>query len=137
TPVGALVAAPKYADVLGPGTHGCTMGGNPLCAAAGVATMKLIHDQGLLEAARTKGAAIVDAVTSAGISKVKQVRGKGLMIGIELDCPGKEVYSACLERGLIVNCTQDTVVRLAPPLIVSEDDLHQGLEILIEVLKAG
>jgi len=136
-PGGGCIAKPRPGGKKGPRTPRGTPGGNPLCAAAGVATMKLIHDQGLLEAARTKGAAIVDAVTSAGISKVKQVRGKGLMIGIELDCPGKEVYSACLERGLIVNCTQDTVVRLAPPLIVSEDDLHQGLEILIEVLKAG
>lgn len=134
-PVAACVASPKYADVLVPGTHGCTLGGNPLCAAAGAAVMKLIEDENLLAAAEAKGAACVEAVRSAGAGKVKQIRGKGLMIGIELDCPGKEVFNACLDRGLIINCTQETVLRLAPPLTISEADLNAGLEILIEVLK--
>jgi len=135
-PVAACVAAPKYADVLVPGTHGCTLGGNPLCAAAGVAVMKLIEDEDLLAAANRKGARITEAIRSAGIGKVKQVRGKGMMIGIELDGPGKAIFSACLERGLVINCTQETILRLAPPIVIDEADLAAGLEILIDVLRA-
>jgi len=135
-PVAACVARPALGEQMVPGTHGCTMGGSPICAAAGAATMKLIEDENLVEAARTKGARIVEAITSAGIGKVKQVRGMGLMIGIQLDGPGKEVFDACLERGLIINCTQETVLRLAPPLVIADADLDAGLEILLDVLRS-
>ncbi len=134
-PVAACVAKPALAEKMVPGTHGCTLGGNPLCAAAGAAVMKLIEEENLLAAARDKGAACIDAVRSAGAGKVKNIRGKGLMIGIELDCPGKEIFNACLGRGLIVNCTQETVLRLAPPLTISESELSAGLEIFIDALK--
>ncbi|MHC4718083.1 MAG: aminotransferase class III-fold pyridoxal phosphate-dependent enzyme, partial [Planctomycetota bacterium] len=87
-------------------------------------------------AAEKKGAAVVEALTAAGIGRIREVRGKGLMIGIELDGPGKDVLAGCLDRGLIINCTQDTVLRLAPALTISESDLSSGLEILIDVLKA-
>jgi len=130
------VAKPALGEQLVPGTHGCTMGGNPLCAAAGAATMRLIEEENLLDAAVSKGAAITEMLRSAGIGRIKQVRGKGLMIGIELDAPGKEVHAACMERGLIINCTQETVLRLAPALVISEADLSEGMEILIDVLKA-
>ncbi len=133
-PVAACVARAELAEKMGPGTHGCTVGGNPLCAAAGAAVMKLIEREGLLAAAERKGAAIVDAIERAGVGKVKAVRGKGLMIGIELDRPGKEVFAACLDRGLIINCTRETVLRLAPPLTIEESDLSEGLDILLDVL---
>ncbi|MHC4717108.1 MAG: aspartate aminotransferase family protein, partial [Planctomycetota bacterium] len=126
TPVAACVARPALGEQMVPGTHGCTMGGNPLCAAAGVATMKLIEAENLLEAAEKKGAAVVEALTAAGIGRIREVRGKGLMIGIGLDGPGKDILAACLDRGLIINCTQDTVLRLAPALTISESDLSSG-----------
>ncbi len=133
-PVAACVARPELARQMVPGTHGCTLGGNPLCAAAGAAVMELIEAEGLVQAAKEKGRMIVEAVASAGIGRVREVRGKGMMIGIELDGSGKEAFEACLARGLIVNCTQERVLRLAPPLTIAQADLSRGLEILLEVL---
>ncbi len=134
-PVGACVAAPKYADVLSPGTHGCTMGGQPLCAAAGAAAMKLIAEEDLVERAATKGAEVMQALRDANLSCVKEVRGAGLMIGIELDKPSKQVFVEAMDRGLLVCVARETVLRLAPPLIIEDDLLEKGLAILIEVLK--
>jgi predicted acetylornithine/succinylornithine family transaminase len=136
TPLGACVAAPKYQDVLQPGQHGCTMGGNPLCAAAGVATMKLIEDEGLLTRAEEKGQEVMSALRNKKIGCIKEVRGKGLMIGIDLDKPGKDVVSACMAAGLLINCTRDTVLRLAPPLVITDALLRKGMRILIKALKA-
>jgi predicted acetylornithine/succinylornithine family transaminase len=134
-PVAACVAAPKWADVLQPGMHGCTGGGNPLCAAAGAAAMKLIEDEKLVERSAQKGAELMEAVRRAKVPCVKNVRGAGLMIGIELSRPGKEVFLACLQRGLYINCTADTVLRLAPPLTTPDVDFAKALEILLDVLK--
>jgi predicted acetylornithine/succinylornithine family transaminase len=135
-PVGACVAAPKVQDVLGPGTHGCTLGGNPLCAAAGAAAMKLIEDEGLVDRVAATGERIMQALRGAGVGCVKQVRGKGMMIGLQLDRPAKDVFLTCMQRGLLVCFAQTHVLRLAPPLVIGDDDLQQGLEILLDVLKA-
>jgi len=135
-PVAAMVAKPALAEKLVPGTHGCTMGGNPLCVAAGVAVMKLIEQENLLEAANRKGQFIISALKAAGIGRIKDIRGKGLMLGIALDGPGKEIVTACLQRGLLINCTQDSVLRLAPPLVIADAQLQRGMEILIDVLKS-
>ncbi|HUT61782.1 MAG TPA: aminotransferase class III-fold pyridoxal phosphate-dependent enzyme, partial [Phycisphaerae bacterium] len=135
-PVGACVAAPKWQDVLQPGTHGCTGGGNPLCAAAGAAAMKLIEAEGLVERAATTGAEVMQTLRDAKVPCVREVRGAGLMIGIELDKPGKQVFLDCLKRGLYINCTQETVLRLAPALTTAEEDLSRGLDILLGVLRA-
>jgi len=134
-PVGVCVASPKYADVLGAGKHGCTMGGNPLCAAAGAACMKLIADEGLVERAETKGLQVMRAIRDAGIGCVKDVRGKGLMIGIELDVQAKGVFLEAMKRGLLVCIAGASVVRLAPPLVIEDELLEKGLDMLIDVLK--
>lgn len=134
-PVGACVAAPKWQDTLQPGMHGCTGGGNPLCAAAGAAAMKLIETDNLLDAAIAKGKRITDALRAAKASSVKDVRGFGLMVGVELNKSGKEIFQACLARGLFINCTQDTVLRLAPALTINDEELSKGLDILIDVLR--
>jgi predicted acetylornithine/succinylornithine family transaminase len=136
-PIAAMVAAPRHQDVLGPGKHASTMGGNPLCAAAGVATMQVIESEGLVERAAEKGEKLMSALRRARIGYVKEVRGKGLMIGIELDKPGKDIVSNCLARGLLINCTQETVLRLAPPLTTPDSLLNKGLWILINVLKTA
>jgi predicted acetylornithine/succinylornithine family transaminase len=135
-PLGVCVAAPKWQDVLGPGKHACTMGGNPLCTAAGLATMKLIEEEDLVSRAAAKGQEVMDKLRRAKIGCVKDVRGKGLMIGIELDKPGRDVLLACMAAGLLINCTHDTVLRLAPPLVTSDAQLRKGLRILIKALKA-
>ena len=134
-PVGACVAAAKYADVLGAGSHGCTLGGNPVCAAAGAACMRLIEEEDLVARAAEKGEQIMGAIRDAKVGPVKQVRGKGMMIGIELDAPARETFLKAMDRGLLVCYAGQKVLRLAPPLIVSESDLAAGLEILIDVLK--
>ena len=135
-PVGACAASAKYADLLGPGMHGCTMGGNPLCAAAGAAAMKLIEDEDLVGRAAEMGRQTMQAIRNAGIPCVKEVRGAGMMIGIEVDKAARDVFLACMDAGLLVCYAQQHVVRLAPPLIISDEDLSQGLEILYRVLKA-
>jgi len=134
-PVGACVAAPKWADVLGPGKHGCTMGGNPLCAAAGAACMRLIEEEDLVARAAETGRQIMDLVRGAGIGRVKDVRGKGMMIGIELDAPARDVFLAAMEGGLLVCYAGQSVLRLAPALTIAADELSAGMDILIEVLK--
>jgi len=134
-PVGACVAGPKYADVLGPGKHGCTMGGNPLCTAAGAATMKLIADEDLVDRSAIKGQEAMQFVRDAGIGCVKEVRGAGFMIGIEVDRPARDVFTACMDRGLLVCYAGKHVVRLAPPLIIEDGLLTRGLDILTSVLK--
>ncbi len=134
-PLGACVAAPKYQDVLQPGMHGCTGGGNPLCATAGAAAMKLIESENLLAAAVAKGKRVEQALRAAKLAAVKDIRGFGLMVGVELTKPGKEVFSECLKRGLYINCTQDVVLRLAPALTISEADIDKAMSILIDVLK--
>ena len=135
-PVGVCVAAPKFADTFGPGTHATTMGGNPLCVAAGAAAMKLIEEEGLVEKASENGRTVCQAIGDGKASCVSEIRGAGLMIGIELDRPAKDVLLACMARGLLVCYAQENVLRLAPPLITSESDLLAGVEILLAVLKS-
>ncbi len=134
-PLAACVAAPKWQDILSPGTHGCTGGGNPLCTAAGAAAMRLIEQEDLLERAVTIGTRIIETISRSGCNIVKEVRGSGVMLGVQLNTPGKPVFDCCLERGLYINCTQDTVLRLAPAMTISDDELCKALEILVGVLK--
>ncbi|MCP4376996.1 MAG: aminotransferase class III-fold pyridoxal phosphate-dependent enzyme [bacterium] len=136
-PVGVCVAGPRYADVLVPGTHGCTMGGNPLCAAAGAAAMKLIEDENLLARAVEINNRTADAIAKAGVSCVSQVRGKGALIGMQIDQPreAKDVMMKCMEKGLIVCIAKNNVLRVAPALTITDDVLDKALGILIDVLK--
>lgn len=134
-PVGACVAAPKYADVLGPGTHGCTMGGMPVCAAAGAATMKLIADENLVERAAQRGEKVAQAIRDAKISCVKDVRGAGFFIGIQVDKPARDVFVAALDAGLFLCPAREHVVRLAPPLTIEDDLLEKGVGMVIDLLR--
>ena len=133
-PLAACIAGGKYAETLQPGTHGCTGGGNPLCTAAALATARLIEEEDLAARAAERGSEVMKQIRQAGLSRVVDVRGFGFMIGIELDGPAKDVFAACLQRGLMINYTQDKILRLAPPLTIGDDDLSEGLEILMEVL---
>jgi predicted acetylornithine/succinylornithine family transaminase len=135
-PVAACVAAPKWQDVLTPGTHGCTLGGNPVCAAAGEAVFKLIESHKLVERAEALGQRIMRKLADAKIGCVKDIRGAGLMIGIELDRPGKPALNACMDKGVLINITQDKVIRLAPPAIIDEPLLEKGLDVVLNAVKA-
>ncbi len=136
-PVGVCVTSETYADVLKPGTHGCTLGGNPLCAASGAAAMKLIEDENLVDAAIEKGAHATAAIEAAAIPAITEIRARGLMIGLQLDdtIVAKDVMTACRERGLIICIAKNNVLRIAPPLTIDLPTLDAGLAILIDVLK--
>ncbi len=135
-PVAACVAREGFDQVLTPGTHGCTLGGNPVCAAAGAAVMKLIESEGLVERANQLERRIREMIAAAKLPNVREVRGKGLMLGIEMAKPAKEAVAACLAKGVMINVTADTVVRLAPPLTIEQGQLEAALKIVLDVLKA-
>lgn len=137
-PLAACLISEKYADVLGPGSHGCTLGGNPLCCAAALAALRLIEDNKLCELAEEKGQRALEMLRQSGSSSIAEIRGKGLMIGIKLHdaVPASEVVDACREKGLIICSAKNNVVRIAPALRIREDILESALCTLIEVLKS-
>jgi len=137
-PVGVCLAAGKYGDVLGPGKHGCTMGGNPLCTAAALEAMRVIEDEKLVDRAAVKGLMLTGAIRDAKVPCVRDVRGKGMLIGLELDESkvAKEVFLAALAAGLFVAPADKNVLRLAPPLVIDDATLAKGLDILLKVLRA-
>jgi predicted acetylornithine/succinylornithine family transaminase len=133
----AVLARPEMAPSLRPGMHAATFGGNPIAARAGIATIEMIEQQNLLANACRLGelfrARLAPLAEECGI--VREVRVLGLMIGIELSIEGAATVRACLERRLLVNCTHGTVIRLLPAMNLSEPQLDEGCEILIDVLK--
>jgi predicted acetylornithine/succinylornithine family transaminase len=133
----AMLARPEVAPSLRPGMHAATFGGNPIAARAGIATIEMIEQQNLLANACRLGelfrARLGPLAEECGI--VREVRVLGLMIGIELSIEGAATVRACLERRLLVNCTHGTVIRLLPAMNLSEPQLDEGCEILIDVLK--
>jgi len=136
-PAGAIVARADLAEVMAPGSHASTMAGGPLVAAAGRAFCKVLFEQRLAERAAVMGAKMIAALRPwvGEIPCVKEVRGLGLMIGVELDRPGAGIVERCEQRGLLVNCTANTVIRLVPPLTVSEEEIERALAILGEELR--
>jgi len=134
-PVAACVARTGFDEVLVPGTHGCTLGGNPVCAAAGAAVFKAIEQENLVQAAVDKGAYIAAAIGDAKIAKVKEIRGKGLMLGVALDGEAKGLFAACLTRGVLINVAAGNVVRLAPPMTIGAGDLAAGLDVVIDEMR--
>jgi len=136
-PIGAVVAGPKAADVFQPGNHGTTFGGNPLAMRAGVETLRIMEEDGLVENAARVGAALKAGLQRelAGVAGVTEVRGQGLMIGIELDRPCGVLLGRAAEAGLLVSVTADKVIRLVPPLILSEDEANQIVAILCPLIK--
>jgi predicted acetylornithine/succinylornithine family transaminase len=135
---GALLARAELAPDLRPGMHAATFGGNPLAAAAGLASIEMIESQNLLERARHLGQLFGQRLESLRheCPVIRDVRTLGLMIGIELAMEGAPVVKACLDRRLLINCTHGVVLRLLPPMILSDEQLHQGCDILAEVLRA-
>jgi len=135
-PMGALLATAEVAGSFVPGAHASTFGGGPVIAAAATTAVALLSDEKLLAEVRAKGDYLQKALLKlmAGFPVIRQVRGLGLMWGLELAQDGAPLVAACRERGVLVNCTQGNVVRLLPPLIVSTEELNRGLGILEEAL---
>ena len=137
-PVGAVVCGSKAANVFGPGNHGTTFGGNPLAMRAGVETIRIMEEDGLLANAATVGAALKAGLERelAGVKGVTEIRGQGLMIGIELDRPCGVILNRAAEAGLMLSVTADKVIRLVPSLILSADEAAQIVAILCPIIKA-
>ena len=137
-PIGAVVAGPKAANIFGPGNHGTTFGGNPLSVRAGVETIRIMEEEGLLENATQVGEHLQTALLTQlmGVAGVKQVRGKGLMIGVELDRPCGVLVNRCADAGLLLSVTADSVVRMVPPLILSVAEADEIVAKLVPLIKA-
>jgi acetylornithine aminotransferase len=136
-PVGAIVCGPRAADVLQPGNHGTTFGGNPLSMRAGIETLRIMEEDDLLGNAARVGAELKGALQAqlGGVRGVVEVRGQGLMIGIELDRPCGELLGRAAGAGLMLSVTADRVIRLVPPLILSSDEAAQIVAILAPLVK--
>jgi acetylornithine/N-succinyldiaminopimelate aminotransferase len=139
-PVGAFLCNEKVSDAINYGDHGTTFGGNPLAAAASLATLKVIADEKLCESTRSKGKWLRDELE--GMSQrqpvIKEIRGLGLMLGVQLNQPAAPVVQRLLEEGVVANATADTVLRLVPPLNISRSDLEivvQKIEKIISELE--
>jgi acetylornithine/N-succinyldiaminopimelate aminotransferase len=136
-PVGAVVAHGAAAEVFKPGNHGTTFGGNPLAMRAGLVTIDVMEEDGLLEHATAMGEVLMGGLRRAlaDLPGVREVRGTGLMIGIELDRPCGEVVGLALKAGLVLNVTADSVVRLLPPLILSREQAELAVATLAPILR--
>jgi acetylornithine/N-succinyldiaminopimelate aminotransferase len=136
-PVGAIVAGPRAKDVLGPGNHGTTFGGNPLAMRAGIETLRIMEEDGLLANAAAMGERIRSGVVEGlqGVAGLKEIRGQGLMIGIELDRPCNELLGKAAEAGLLISVTADSVIRLLPALILSADEADEMVALLVPLIR--
>jgi acetylornithine aminotransferase len=137
-PVGACLARGVASKVFKPGNHGTTFGGGPLASVAGITTLDVIERDGLMEHAGRMGELIQGGLRRelAGCAGVKDIRGLGLMIGIELDRPCGEIVKRALGAGLVTNVTADRVIRLLPPLVIKEAEAQQLVAILAPLIRA-
>lgn len=137
--IGAMMARSEVAASLVPGTHASTFGGNPLACAAGIAVIEAIEEEGLLENAVKMGAYAKEKLEAlkGKHAIIDHVRGKGLMIGVQLTSAGADIVSKCLEKGLRINCTHETVLRFMPSMTVCKDELDAAISILDGVLSEG
>ncbi|MCM8790522.1 MAG: aspartate aminotransferase family protein [Candidatus Omnitrophica bacterium] len=135
-PIGAAVARGKFQDVLTPGTHASTFGGSPIVCAAALAVFDSIKKERLLANANRMGAYLRKRLESlkAKYKLIKEIRNMALIVGVELSIKGEDVYKECLKEGLLINCTQDTVLRIMPPITVTKEEIDKAVSILDKVL---
>lgn len=139
-PIGAMLATERVAKAFTPGSHAATFGGNPLACAAALATIDTILDDGyVLDNCRRMGERLVHGLR--GLQRkhavIQDVRGVGLLVGAALSTPAREIVLQCMQRGLLVNVTADSVIRFVPPLIVSQEEVDQAVAVLDAVLAEG
>ena len=137
-PIGAIVAGAKAAQVLQQGNHGSTFGGNPLAMRAGIETIRIMQEDHLIENASKMGDYLSTQLRASlgGLTGFKEVRGKGLMIGIELDRPCSAIMQLALEAGLLLSVTADNVIRLVPPLIIDQKECDEIISLLTPVVRS-
>ncbi|WP_461482238.1 acetylornithine transaminase [Porticoccus sp.] len=135
-PIGACLAGPKAAELMQPGSHGSTFGGNPLACAAALATVKVIIEEQLCEQAGTMGDYLKQQLREqlSGNKDVLEVRGQGLMLAVEMKQPCPELVDKAAARGLLINVTAQSVIRLLPPLTIRHEEADQLVQILAELL---
>ncbi len=136
-PIGAMVVKKEIADTLGPGTHASTFGGGPVISRAALAALLAIQKEKLLNNAQKMGEYLLAKLNGLKdkYPLIRQVRGIGLMAGVELAVPGKAIVEKCMEKGLLINCTHETVLRLMPALNITEKEIDKAIGILDSVLK--
>ncbi|MBF0097849.1 MAG: aspartate aminotransferase family protein [Magnetococcales bacterium] len=135
-PMGACMAREEVARVFSPGSHGSTFGGTPLVSAAALATLHTLLDQGVLAEVIDKGAYLLERLQQLQHKHemIRMVRGRGLMLAVELNSPAEEILGVCLTRGLLLSCQMGTILRILPPLTVSQAEMDQAVAILDGVL---
>jgi predicted acetylornithine/succinylornithine family transaminase len=129
-PLGAILASEEAAETLQPGNHGTTFGGNPVACAAGCVVMQAITEGGLMENARRMGELLkqeLEALAGAFPGRVKEIRGTGLMLGMELRSQADPIVASMREKGILINATDGTVLRFVPPLIVKEEQIRETI----------
>jgi acetylornithine/N-succinyldiaminopimelate aminotransferase len=137
-PIGALLATDKVAQAFTPGSHGSTFGGNPLACAAGIASLEtLLEDNIIIQSVEQLGLHFLQRLgeLKQKYDFVKDVRGKGLLVGMELDIEGKDIVTACLRDGFLINCTMGAVLRFMPPLIISEEEIDLLIQALDKIFE--
>ncbi|MBX3443158.1 MAG: aspartate aminotransferase family protein [Planctomyces sp.] len=134
---GAIIATEGVAPSLRPGMHASTFGGNPLAMAAGLATVQTIEADGLLDNCSRMSGRFAQSFLQLQkeLPIIREVRVSGLMVGVDLTCPATPAVASCMERGLLVNATHDTVLRLLPPLNITAEQVDEGCDIIAEVLR--
>jgi acetylornithine/N-succinyldiaminopimelate aminotransferase len=138
-PIGALLIQKGVEESFGPGDHASTFGGNPLATAAGIAALTAILEEGMLKNCQNVGVYFLDrlAAFKKTFPSVKEVRGKGLILGIELNMEGGPIVKEMMQRGILINCTMGNVLRFLPPLIVTKEEVDRVVDTLEEVLKGS
>lgn len=136
-PIGAMIVKKEISDTLGPGMHASTFGGGPVISRAALAVLKAIHKEKMLNNAQKMGEYLIGRLKELKIKYpvIKEVRGLGLMIGIELSLPGKKIIEQCIENGLLINCTHDTVLRIMPALNITKKEIDKAIPILDQTLR--
>lgn len=139
-PMGIMAVRKEKADIFGPGDHGSTFGGGPLVCQAALAVLRAIKSEGILNNVKKMGKELhskLQELKQKHPSAIKEVRGLGLMAGLELNQPGKSVVEGCLKKQFLINCTHERVLRLMPALTVTKKEIAQAFDILDEVLSAA
>ena len=134
-PIGCMITKDRIASFFSPGDHASTFGGNPLACSAARAAIAAILEENLIENAAQVGGYFIEKLKELQkkYSFIKEVRGKGLMIGVELDFEGKDIVTKCQEKGILINCTVDRVLRFVPPLIVTKEEVDKVVDVLDEI----
>ncbi len=137
-PIGACLAKGEASTIFKPGNHGSTFGGGPLVSVAALRTLQIMEEEGLLANATRMGEIVSSGFKQAlaGLAGVREIRGMGLMLGIELDRPAGELVAMALEAGILTNVTQESVIRLLPPLIINESEAREIVARLAPVIRA-